>query len=558
MTDEHAAAKADRQAHVEAVIQSQAHRKLVVAGPGTGKTFLFKSMLKEGKNSLTLTFVNALVEDLSLELFGLSEVKTLHGFARGQLASITGESVEIYPKLSRVISEDAAILLGDEIDFDNLFSKKHELDDRLRFYKNRRSYYGYFGFADIVYSIVALFEKHQERIPRYEQVVVDEFQDFNALEVALIDLLATRSPILLAGDDDQALYETLRGASAKYIRDRFSEDDDEYSSFGLPYCSRSTAVIVNAANDIIREAQRTGLLAERVPKEFRYFPCAEKDSTSQANPMVVHALLFSKQIPWFIEKEIKEIALSTRGKFDVLVLSPTRNQCREIAGSMAAKGFKGVRCPDHSDALASGLMDGLLLLLSDLNSNLGWRIAAKAVLAEDDFGQVLRRSESVSDGDRFLDLLSGAIRKEVRALVATLRKIREGKAVEEERMVEVLKAIGFDPLEHAAELLRGVMRDSRDGFAHPAVRGIPILSTTFQSAKGLSADYVFISHCDDRFCVRDKAVGVSDQDVCSFLVALTRAKSKVYLLSTDRGAEPTLVSWIDDGHIRVIKGPGID
>jgi hypothetical protein len=42
------------------------------------------------------------------------------------------------------------------------------------------------------------------KVPSYNQVLVDEFQDFNQLEVSLIDLLAGKSPILLAGDDDQA------------------------------------------------------------------------------------------------------------------------------------------------------------------------------------------------------------------------------------------------------------------------------------------------------------------------------------------------------------------
>ena len=39
-------------------------------------------------------------------------------------------------------------------------------------------------------EIEAYYEQHPEKVPSYTQVVVDEFQDFNALEVSLIDLLA--------------------------------------------------------------------------------------------------------------------------------------------------------------------------------------------------------------------------------------------------------------------------------------------------------------------------------------------------------------------------------
>jgi superfamily II DNA or RNA helicase len=74
-----AEAKAERQRHVEAVLRSTSARKVVVAGPGTGKTYLFKRLLAGKAKTLTLTFVNALVEDLSLELCGISDVRTLHG-----------------------------------------------------------------------------------------------------------------------------------------------------------------------------------------------------------------------------------------------------------------------------------------------------------------------------------------------------------------------------------------------------------------------------------------------------------------------------------------------
>jgi hypothetical protein len=72
----HELAKAERKKHTDAILNSPSHKKIVVAGPGTGKTHLFNEILTRSKNNLTLTFINALVEDLALELNGISEVKT--------------------------------------------------------------------------------------------------------------------------------------------------------------------------------------------------------------------------------------------------------------------------------------------------------------------------------------------------------------------------------------------------------------------------------------------------------------------------------------------------
>src|SRR3989344_9450427 len=83
-----------RDGHTKTIVESGARKLVVVAGPGTGKTHLFSKLLeKKGGQSLTLTFINALVDDLALGLFGLSEVRTLHGFSTSFLRSKSGASV---------------------------------------------------------------------------------------------------------------------------------------------------------------------------------------------------------------------------------------------------------------------------------------------------------------------------------------------------------------------------------------------------------------------------------------------------------------------------------
>ena len=110
-------AEVDRRKYVDAVINSDALKKIIVAGPGTGKTFLFKELLRgTNKKALTLTFVNSLVDDLALELHGLSEVKTLHGFARSILSQAMG-SIQVFPLLSRIIRDELKIHNGVEVDY---------------------------------------------------------------------------------------------------------------------------------------------------------------------------------------------------------------------------------------------------------------------------------------------------------------------------------------------------------------------------------------------------------------------------------------------------------
>ena len=42
-------AKSERQKYVDAVVSSSAKKKIVAAGPGTGKTYLFKEVLSGAK-----------------------------------------------------------------------------------------------------------------------------------------------------------------------------------------------------------------------------------------------------------------------------------------------------------------------------------------------------------------------------------------------------------------------------------------------------------------------------------------------------------------------------
>jgi superfamily I DNA/RNA helicase len=540
-------ARANREQCVDAILASRARKKVVVGGPGTGKTHLFKRILKGKQNTLTLTFVRALVEELTLDLCGLSEVRTLHGFAREQLAR-TKKRLQIFPKLSIVIGEDAFILLNKEIHFDKIFYNMEDDNEHIEFYKSRKGYYDYYGYTDIIYGAVKYFERNKDKIPSYDLVLVDEFQDFNKLEVSLIDLLSKKSPILLVGDDDQALYN-FKDAKTDYIRGRYGDPNSHYCSFELPYCSRSTRVIVGAATDFISSARAIGLLQQRIDKRFLYFNDKKKNRESLRYPKIVWSKVFARQIPWYIEIMIQAIAREVKGRFSVLIISPTRNQASTIASALKNKGFRHIQFVERASPNELTLLDGLRLLLDDEQSNLGWRILAKLLLKSKEFELILRKAYENVDKE-FMDFLESDFKNNVKLMIKVIRCIKDNKAVNDRELEGVLVAMGFSPYGMEKDHLRGDLILSAGQMLPNGVRTIPITLTTVQGSKGLSSDFVFITNFDDRFFIKHKdKKQISDHDACSFLVSLTRARRKIFLISCDINKVPTFLTWIKKDRI---------
>ena len=553
--NKYASAERKRQEHVEAILNSSSKKKIVVAGPGTGKTYLFKKILESKPNTLTLTFVNALVEDLSLELCGISNVKTLHGFALGELNKDTQKNIKIFPRLTQVINEDASILLKEQVNFDYLFHNRDDNNPLIEFYRKRKDYYGYYGFSDIVFKVVRYFEENRDKIPRYTQVVVDEFQDFNILEVSLIDLLAENSPVLLVGDDDQALYESLKSASPMHIRQRHDDSTSGYEAFSLPYCSRCTRVIVESTNDIITGATKAGYLSSRINKPFQYFDDVKKDRDSEKNPQLIYRQLQACQIPLYIQIDIEKIAKEVRDKFTVLIICPTNVQCRILVDVLKNKGFESIQFVERKDRKEPTFLDGLKLLLIDSKCNLGWRIVAKNVLEDTDFETLLKDTDN-NDKKRFSDLIGKDQKKEVSQKLNTLRAIRDGKQIEDEnKLEELLKIVEVDAYGMARDYLKDEIKTCKPTppkqfLSDPGIRKIPITITTIQGSKGLDADYVFITYFDDRYFIKDRDKSkINDQDICNFIVSLTRAKKKVFLISSDTQIKPVFLNWIDKKRI---------
>jgi len=92
-----------------------------------------------------------------------------------------------------------------------------------------------------------LLEHYQHR---FRHILVDEFQDTNAVQYAWLNLLGgERGKVMIVGDDDQSIYGW-RGAKIENIQ-RFLKDFANAQTIRLEQNYRSTANILNAANHLI-------------------------------------------------------------------------------------------------------------------------------------------------------------------------------------------------------------------------------------------------------------------------------------------------------------------
>ncbi len=117
-------------------------------------------------------------------------------------------------------------------------------------------------FDDLLLHPLTLFREHPARLAhwrrRFDHVLVDEFQDVNAAQYALVKLLAAEHRnICVVGDDDQAIYGW-RGAEVRHML-AFQQDFPGTTLVRLEQNYRSTQVILDAANGVIAEnAERLG------------------------------------------------------------------------------------------------------------------------------------------------------------------------------------------------------------------------------------------------------------------------------------------------------------
>ncbi|MDR2546474.1 MAG: DUF3553 domain-containing protein [Lachnospiraceae bacterium] len=109
-------------------------------------------------------------------------------------------------------------------------------------------------FDDLIMKTVELFANNQDVLNYYQEkfryIMVDEYQDTNSAQFALVSKLAAKyRNICVVGDDDQSIYR-FRGANIRNILD-FEHFYPEATVIKLEQNYRSTQTILDAANAVI-------------------------------------------------------------------------------------------------------------------------------------------------------------------------------------------------------------------------------------------------------------------------------------------------------------------
>lgn len=263
------------------------HHARVLAGPGTGKSATLVALIErlvagvEAPRIRLLTFTRAATGELAKKVAdhpaaAAERPSTIHSFAISVLLRNPGAGG--FPEPLRIadpweyqtlIRPTLAARVGVGVrDLDRLVremaaaweSLTPEEDPRVdpavraRFlgaWDEHRRIYGYTLLAELPYALrQALIDHPDLEGADYDLLIVDEYQDLNACDLAVLHLLADRGCSLIgAGDDDQSIY-SFRRAAPEGIR-RFPEDYPGADDFTLSVSQRCGSRILDWATFVI-------------------------------------------------------------------------------------------------------------------------------------------------------------------------------------------------------------------------------------------------------------------------------------------------------------------
>ena len=279
---------------------------MVLAGPGSGKTFVITHRIKyliEGPginpaHILVVTFSRAAAKEMkdrfeklcskSPVTFGtfhsvfFNLLKTAYGFNSEQIASdeLRYTLIKELIKRNSIENEDINTLAGnllneialvkqDNISIKNYYSNSISSDTFKKIYSDYESELearGKLDFEDMLSLTYELLSERSDILKavqnRYRYILVDEFQDINFLQYNIIKLMAgEKQNITVVGDDDQSIYR-FRGARPEIMLG-FERDFRNVKKVFLDINFRSSTQIVNASTKLI------SFNSKRFPKSFK-------------------------------------------------------------------------------------------------------------------------------------------------------------------------------------------------------------------------------------------------------------------------------------------------
>ncbi len=264
---------------------------LIIAGPGTGKTHTLIARiihlaehLTSQEKILAITFTNKAAQEMAQRLRAGSirmdavSVGTFHQTCLNILRRFV-EQTPLPKDFKIAIPEDIDSILKElwpnktsreradiieQIGFIKSTELVLEATPELSAYQKALRAKGFIDVDDILRDALMLLSNNDEVLTllrqEYRYICVDEYQDTNRVQHALLKLLAQDGVVLTAiGDPNQAIYG-FRGAEAEIFY-RFEDDFNGAKLFYLKENYRSGVNILSASSQVMGSGSRQGVPA---------------------------------------------------------------------------------------------------------------------------------------------------------------------------------------------------------------------------------------------------------------------------------------------------------
>jgi len=163
----------------------------------------------------------------------------------------------VYNRISAAknsLIDPAMYKLDTTIQQEDARGNRPQMGDIYEAYARRCFRNGAMDFDDLLFKMYILLTHHPEALAKYQgrfqYILIDEYQDTNLAQYAIIKMLGARHEnICVVGDDAQSIY-SFRGATVQNIL-QFQDDYEDVKIVKLEQNYRSTQTILNVANNVI-------------------------------------------------------------------------------------------------------------------------------------------------------------------------------------------------------------------------------------------------------------------------------------------------------------------
>ncbi len=396
---------------------------LVLAGPGSGKTFVITNRISyliehygvAPQNILVITFTRDAAMNMKnrfLASAGISQpvnFGTFHAIFYQMLRScgyrqadaiLTDSDKKRYmiPILTDYIRELGQNNKGDSLDeeavrclaaisfYKNTGNREKAakmleepyrsgFDRLLDSYEQKHLKIGRMDFDDMLYQCQKMLTEDQDALGRWQNqftyLLIDEYQDINPRQNQIIKLLAAKTHnLFVVGDDDQSIYG-FRGADPSLMK-QFLTDYPDCKQVLLDTNYRSLPAIVDASGKVISENR------DRFPKKLKAAGTDERAHVSVAAVTIESFTEKSLQYQHIV-KQLQDCTLQELN--EVAVLFRTNSQMQSFASVLMKAGIpyrmkeKGKCIYDHF--VANDIRNYILFACGDRRRSLFLKIMNK-------------------------------------------------------------------------------------------------------------------------------------------------------------------------------------